>query len=257
VIIKLNHFRFLKLEKKGKICILLLNRPEKKNALNGALRQEIIDALDYLKHENRITTVIFYGGEDFFSTGFDKDEVQASISSLEKTNELKDSSLLFHKKILEFPKLTIAAISGYALGGGFDLAILCHIRIASKNAIFGHPEIAFGACPLFFSYMSLVGRGKALELLLNTADQEFFIKAQEAHELNIVNKVVENGSVLDQAISMAKQINKSPKMTISMLIKVSNAFFDQYKAYENELEVIMSNIKISKTQNNVVMTVEK
>ena len=238
--IKLSDFKFLKLEKKGKICIILLNRPEKKNALNGALRLEINDALDHLKEDKRIRTVIFYGGEDFFSAGFDKDEVQASISSPEKANELKDSSLLFHKKLFEFPKLTIAAISGYALGGGFDLAVLCHLRIASKNAVFGHPEIAFGACPLFFSYMSLVGRGKALEILLNTTNRNSFINAQEALKLNIINKLAENGTVLENAVSMANQINKSPKMTISTLIKVSNAFFDQYKAYENEIKVIMN-----------------
>ncbi|MFX1274080.1 MAG: enoyl-CoA hydratase/isomerase family protein [Promethearchaeota archaeon] len=242
----MNDYEFLKLEKKGKICILILNRPEKKNALSEVLRNEIIDALDHLKEDNKIRTVIFYGNEGFFSTGFDKDEVQASISSPEKAEQLKISSLLIHKKMFEFPKLTIAAISGYALGGGFDLAVLCHLRVASKNAIFGHPEIAFGACPLFFSYMSLVGRGKALELVLNTASRETFINAKEAYELNIINKLVDDGNALNEAINMAKQINKSPKLTISMLIQVNNAFFDQYKAYETEVETIMRNMVIMK-----------
>ena len=117
---------------------------------------------------------------------------------------------------------------------------------ASENALFGHPEIAFGACPLFFSYMSLVGRGKALELVLNTASRETFIDVQEAYKLNIINKLVENGKVLDEAINMAKKINKSPKLMISILIKVNNAFFDQYKAYETEVQTIMNNMAIMK-----------
>ena len=126
--------------------------------------------------------------------------------------------------MFEFPKLTIAAISGYALGGGFDLAVLCHLRVASKSAKFGHPEIGFGVCPLFFSYMSLVGRGKALELVLNTYSRETFINAKEAYRLNIINKLVDSENVLSEAINMAKQINKSPKLAISILIKVNNAF---------------------------------
>ncbi|MFX1295866.1 MAG: enoyl-CoA hydratase/isomerase family protein [Promethearchaeota archaeon] len=240
----MNEFHFIKLEKKGRICILRLNRPEKKNALSEAFRAEILEALDLLKDDKSISTVIFYGGEDFFSTGFDKDEVQASISNPEKAKQLKDTSLLFHKKMFEFPKLTIAAISGYALGGGFDLAVLCHLRVASKSAKFGHPEIGFGACPLFFSYMSLVGRGKALELVLNTSSRETFIDAKEAYRLNIINKLVDSENILTEAIKMAKQINKSPKLTISILIKVNNAFFDQYKAYETEVETITSNMAI-------------
>ncbi len=240
----MNEFKFIKLEKKGKICVLRLNRPEKKNALSEALRAEILNALDLLKDDNRISTVIFYGGEDFFSTGFDKDEVQASISDPQKANQLKKTTLLFHKKLFEFPKLTIAAISGYALSGGFDLAVLSHLRVASKTAIFGHPEIGFGATPLFFPYMTLVGRGKALEIVLNTVRRENFINAEEAYRLNIINKLVEPENVLNEAINMAKQINKSPKLAISILLKVNNAFFNQYKAFETEIDVAVNNMAI-------------
>ncbi|MFW9989489.1 MAG: enoyl-CoA hydratase/isomerase family protein [Candidatus Odinarchaeota archaeon] len=238
----MNNFEYIRLERKGKICICTLNRPEKKNALSEALRTEILNALDLFREDDRISTVIFYGGKEFFSTGFDKDEVQAAILNPEKTKRLKDTSLLFHKKFFEYPKLTIAAISGYALGGGFDLAVLCHLRVASKTAIFGHPEIGFGAVPLFFSYMSLMGRGKALELVLNTARKEDFINAEEAYHLNIINKLVEPENVLNEAINMAKQINKSPKLAVYSLIKVNNAFFDQFKAYENEVDVIVNNM---------------
>ena len=236
-------FQYINLEKKGKICILKLNRPERKNALSEALRTEIIEALDLLKEEKRIKTVIFYGGEECFCSGFDKDEVQANLQGPENIQHFLDSTLLFHKKLFEFPKLMIAAVNGYALGGGFDLSVLCHLRVASKNAIFGHPEIRFGACPLFFSYMSLVGRGKALELVLNTATREQFINAEEAYRLNIINKLTEPREVLNEAISMAKQINQSPDFVISILIQVNNNFFDQAKAYEIELKTIVQSMK--------------
>ena len=88
-------------QKKGKICICTLNRPEKKNALSEALRTEIINVLDLLRDDNHISTVIFYGGKEFFSTGFDKDEVQAAIIDPEKTEQLKNTSLLFHKKFFD------------------------------------------------------------------------------------------------------------------------------------------------------------
>ncbi len=238
-------YKYIKIEKKGKICVITLNNPNKKNALSDALRSEIIDALDILQNDNHIKSIIFYGGEEYFSTGFDKDEVQASIGDSEKMKHLRDATILFQKKIWKFPKLIIAAINGYALGGGFDLAVISHLRIAANNAIFGHPEIRFGAPPLFFSYMTLVGRGKALELVLNTATKDTFITAEEAYRLNIVNKVVEPENVLKEAIKMAKQINKSPDLTVKMMIKVNNIFFDQAKAFETEIETIVDNIKMN------------
>ena len=138
-------YKFIKLEKKGKVCILQFNRPEKKNPLSSAMRSEIINALEEIKLDNRIKAVILYGGEDIFTAGFDRDEVQAVVQGKTDYNEFVESNDLFHKTLIEFPKLLIAAINGYALAGGFDLAVLCHLRVAAKNAKFGHPEIGFGA----------------------------------------------------------------------------------------------------------------
>jgi len=233
------NYQFISLEKKGKITILKFNRPEKKNALSEAMRAEIIDALDTLKEEQRVKAVIFYGGEDFFSAGFDRDEVQAVVQGKGDYQQFIDSNHLFHQTILEFPKLLIAAVNGYALAGAFDLAVICHLRVASKGALFGHPEIRFGACPLFFPYMTLVGRGKALEIALNTGTRDTFLTAEEAYRLNIINKLVEKEEVLDVAINLAKQIIQSPEYAISQLLQVNNIFFDQVKAFDTEIEKIV------------------
>ena len=236
-------YKFINVIRKGKIAIVKFNRPDKKNALSEAMRTEIIDALNTLKDEKRVKAVIFYGGEEIFTAGFDRDEVQAIIQGEGDYQHFVDSNHLFHQKIFEFPKLLIAAINGYALAGGFDLAVISHLRVASKDSQFGHPEIRFGACPLFFPYMALVGRGKALELVLNTGTRETYINAEEAYRLNIVNKLVEKENVLDEAIKMAKQIVQSPEFAVSQLIQVNNLFLDQVKKFDAEIDYILGDMK--------------
>lgn len=235
-------YKYIDIIRKGKIAIVKFNRPDKKNALSEAMRSEIINALDNLKEEKRVKAVIFYGGEEIFTAGFDRDEVQAVIQGKGDYQRFVDSNHLFHQKIFEFPKLLIAAINGYALAGGFDLAVLCHLRVASKGTFFGHPEIRFGACPLFFPYMTLVGRGKALEIALNTGTRETYLNVEEAYRLNIVNKLVEKGEVLDEAIKMTKQIIQSPEYAISQLLQVNNIFFDQVKTFDAEIEILVKSM---------------
>lgn len=237
-----NNYQFISIEKKGKIAIIKFTRPEKKNALSEAMRSEIIDALNTLKEEKRIKAVIFYGGEEFFSAGFDRDEVQAIVQGKGDYQHFIDSNHLFHQTIFEFPKLLIAAVNGYALAGAFDLAVICHLRVASKGSLFGHPEIKFGACPLFFPYMTLVGRGKALELTLNTGTRETFLTAEEAHRLNIINRLVEKGEVLNEAINLAKQISQSPEYVVKQLLQVNNIFFDQVKTFDAEIDSILESM---------------
>ncbi|MFX0041129.1 MAG: enoyl-CoA hydratase/isomerase family protein [Promethearchaeota archaeon] len=235
-------YQFIKVEKKGKISIIMFNRPEKKNALSEAMRGEIINALDSLKEEKKVKAVIFYGGEDIFSAGFDRDEVQAVVQGKGDYQQFIDSNHLFHQTIFEFPKLLIAAVNGYALAGAFDLTVICHLRVASKGSLFGHPEIRFGACPLFFPYMTLVGRGKAIEITLNTGTRDTFLTAEEAYRLNIINKLVEKGEVLNEAINLAKQISQSPEYVVKQLVQVNNIFFDQVKTFDTEIDSILKSM---------------
>ena len=237
------NYKYIILEFKRGICVLNFNRLDKKNALSTDMRSEIIDALNNLKENKRVRVVIFYGGKDFFSAGFDRDEVQKVVQGEGDYEAFVESNHLFHQTILEFPKVLIAAINGYALAGAFDLAVICHLRIASKSALFGHPEIRFGACPLFFPYMGLVGRGKALEICLNTGSKETFLKAEEALKLNLINKVVNAEQVLDESIKVAKEINKSPEFAVSQLLQVNKLNFDRVKAFDSEIEIILKSIK--------------
>jgi enoyl-CoA hydratase len=235
-------YQFINVERKGKISIIKLDRPEKKNALSEAMRAEIIDALNSLKEEKRVKAVIVYGGEEFFSAGFDRDEVQAVVQGKGDYQQFIESNHLFHQSIFDFPKLLIAAVNGYALAGAFDLTVICHLRVASKGSLFGHPEIRFGACPLFFPYMTLMGRGKALEITLNTGTRETFLTAEEAYRLNIINKLVEKGEVLNEAINLAKQIIQSPEYVVKQLLQVNNILFDQVKTFDTEIDSILKSM---------------
>jgi len=241
--IEIQTYQFIIIERKGKVAIIKFNRPEKKNAFSEAMRSEILDALATLKDEKRIKAIIFYGGEDIFSAGFDRDEVQAVIQGEGDYQKFIDSNHLFHQTIFEYPKLLIAAVNGYALAGAFDLAVICHLRVASKGSLFGHPEIRFGACPLFFPYLTLVGRGKALELVLNTGTRETYLSSEEAYRLNILNKLIEKGEVLNEAIKMAKQIVQSPEFAVSQLLQVNNLFIDQVKKFDAEIDYILEDMK--------------
>ncbi|TES94898.1 MAG: enoyl-CoA hydratase/isomerase family protein [Promethearchaeota archaeon] len=237
------NYKYINLEFKRGICVLNFTRYDKKNALSTDMRSEIIDALNDLKENKRVRVIIFYGGRDFFSAGFDRDEVQKVVQGEGDYEAFVESNHLFHQTLFDFPKVLIAAINGYALAGAFDLAVICHLRIASKGALFGHPEIRFGACPLFFPYMNLVGRGKALEICLNTGSKETFLKAEEALKLNLINKVVNTDQVLDESIKMAKEINKSPEFAVSQLLQVNKFNFDRVKAFDSEIEIILKSMK--------------
>jgi len=217
------NYDYLSLDFKRGICILNFNRHDKKNALSTDMRSEIIDALNNLKDNKRVRAVIFYGGRDFFSAGFDRDEVQKVVQGEGDYEAFVESNHLFHQTLFEFPKLLIAAINGYALAGAFDLAVICHLRIASNDALFGHPEIRFGAC--------------------NTGSKETFLKAPEALKLNLINKIVNGEQVLDESIKMAKEINKSPEFAVSQLLQVNKFNFDRVKAFDNEIEIILKSMK--------------
>ena len=237
------NFNYINLEFKRGICILHFNRLDKKNALSTDMRSEIIEALNNLKDDKKVRAVIFYGGKDFFSAGFDRDEVQKVVQGEGDYEAFVESNHLFHETLFNFPKLLIAAINGYALAGAFDLTVICHLRVASKGSLFGHPEIRFGACPLFFPYIGLVGRGKALELTLNTGSKETFLSAEEAYRLNIVNKLVDPGETLEEAIKLAKEINKSPEFVVSQLLTINKLNFDRVKTFDREIEIILESMK--------------
>ena len=190
------------------IRILRLNRPRAKNALSILMRREISATLADFRDDPQVRAVIFAGTGGIFSAGFDLKEFMKP----ELHNDVFESSARYHRDVWSFPKPTIAAIDGPALGGGFDLATLCDIRICSSAALFGHPEIKFGGPPLFTPLRWIVGHGMARDLCLTGRN----IDAAEAHRMGLVSEVATQEELMPRALEIARQILNAPDPALAL-----------------------------------------
>jgi enoyl-CoA hydratase/carnithine racemase len=194
------------------VAVLTLERPEKRNALSIALRDEMSDALDQLAAADTTRAVVVTGIGDVFSAGFDLDEFAAS----DLASELWASSDRWHRTVLTFPLPTVAAVNGAALGGGFDLAVMCDVRICADIAGFGHPEHRFSQV-VYAPLHDLVGGAQARDLALTGRR----IDAAEALALGLVTRVVPVASLLDAAADLAREIAQAPRdVLLAMKAKI-------------------------------------
>ncbi len=187
------------------IATLTLNRPEKKNALSIALRDEFSDALAVLAADEGVKVVVVTGAGDAFCAGFDLKEFQR-VGEPGFGDKLWASSDRYHRACLEFPLPMIAAVNGAAVAGGFDLAVMCDIRIAADSARFGHPEISFGDV-VYGPLHDLVGGAVARDLCFTGR----IIDAEEALALRLVSKVVQRDALMAEAMSVAALVARAPR----------------------------------------------
>jgi enoyl-CoA hydratase/carnithine racemase len=197
-------YEFLLCEKKDKVALLTLNRPDKRNALSIALRNEIDQCLAEVEEDESISVAVITGASPSFCAGFDRNEFFSQEPA--HLRALIVSTDRFHLRLMNFPKPIVAAINGSAMGGGLDLAVLCDVRIASENAAFSHPEIKFGAPTLFGPLAEIIGGGLARDLCLSGRR----IDAQEAHRIGLVSSVVPLDRLLDEAMAIANSIAEAP-----------------------------------------------
>lgn len=187
------------------VATITLARPEKKNALSIALRDEVSEAIDTLARDTGLKAIVLTGAGDVFSAGFDLKEFR-ELGDAEHARRLWDSSDRFHHAVLGCPLPTIAAVNGPALAGGFDLAILCDLRIASTNASFAHPEISFGDI-VYAPLHELVGGAVARELALTGRT----VGAAEALSLRLVSAVVPREELDAEVARWTAQILQAPR----------------------------------------------
>lgn len=212
-----NAYQYLKIEQQDEIATLIVNRPEKLNALSGEVIDELDRAFHHLAGDDAVRGIILTGaGEKAFVAGADIAELarMGPISGVRTSRQGQDAFRFLEK----MPKPVIAAVNGFALGGGLELALACHLRIASENARFGLPEVKLGIIPGYGGTIRLprlVGRGRALELMLTGE----MIGAEEAYRIGLVNRVVPLTELQATAEALLKKITANGPVAVALALE--------------------------------------
>jgi len=210
------------------IFIITINRPDKLNALNKVVIEELSLAIEEIYTRSEIKSAIITGsGQKAFVAGADINEFLALNAAGGKALAQKGQDILF-TKIEKSPKPIVAAVNGFALGGGCELAMACHFRLCSDTAKFGQPEVNLGLIPGYGGTQrltQLIGKGRATELLLTGN----MIDANTALQYGLVNYVVPQDELLNKTRSLLDIINTKAPLAITAVIKAVNAVFDETK----------------------------
>ncbi|HUA59885.1 MAG TPA: enoyl-CoA hydratase-related protein [Verrucomicrobiae bacterium] len=206
------------------VALITINRPEKRNALSNAVIAELSEAFERAAAEKDIRAVILTGaGDKAFVAGADISEL-VRLSPVEARERAIHGQAVF-RKLESMPKPSVAAINGFALGGGLELAMACTVRFASENAKLGQPEVKLGIIPGYGGSQRLprlVGRGRALELLLSGEA----ITAAEAHRIGLVNAVVPQPELLDTSREWLGKVLANGPVAVAMLLEAVDTGLD-------------------------------
>lgn len=224
-------------EKKGRTGILTINRPDKFNAVNSEVIKEIASAFKTLDSDPEVKVIVIRGaGEKAFIAGADIAEMQNITPSQAREFARKGQETL--KTFEDSDKIVIAAINGYALGGGLELAMACDMRIASQTAQMGQPEIAIGVIPGWAGTQRLarlVGKTKAKELVLTGKR----ITAEEAEKIGLINRVVPPEKLIEEVMKTAEAISELGKFSLGAakhaIDRGVDTTFDKGQELEREL----------------------
>lgn len=213
-------YEFLKLEVADRIATITINRPDKLNALNDATMVELGRVVEQVRRDEGVAGAIVTGAGRAFVAGADIAELRAKSAT--EAHSLARRGQEVFRRLETSPKPVIAAVNGFALGGGCELAMSCHVRIASESAKFGQPEVKLGVIPGYGGTQRLtrlIGRGRALQLLLTGE----MIDAAEGHRLGLVNRVVPaTESVVEVARTMLQQMLANAPLALAQCIDVVN-----------------------------------
>jgi enoyl-CoA hydratase len=208
-------------ETRGRVGLITLNRPQALNALNNQLVSELMDALETFDNDDNIGAMVLTGSEKAFAAGADiKEMADKSMQQM-----MDGDSIAVFSKILSIRKPVIAAVSGYALGGGCEVAMSCDMIVASESAKFGQPEITIGVIPGAGGTQRLtraVGKALAMEMILNNRT----LSAQEAYQFGLVNRVAPKESYLDEAIKLADEIAARAPLAVRAAKKMINQAYE-------------------------------
>lgn len=198
------------------LAIVKIHRPEAKNALNTLLRKQLAQTFSELSFNDQIRAIVLTGGETIFAAGADLKEMATANS----TEMILRHTERYWSAIAQCPKPIIAAVNGYALGGGCELAMHADIIIAGKSAVFGQPEIKVGLIPGAGGTQRLfraVGKFHAMRMIMTGA----LVTADEAYQIGLVSQVTEDDQTISTAIKMAENLAKYPPIALQQLKEVA------------------------------------
>jgi enoyl-CoA hydratase/carnithine racemase len=196
----------LSIERRGEVAVVTLRRPEKRNALSIELRLEIADAFGRLSDDGDVGCVVLTGAGPAFCSGMDTDQFGGDLANKRR---LVDTSTLAFEAVTDCPRPVVAAVNGPALAGGFALALLCDLRLASLEAEFGYPELPRGIPPSYAAARAVLPATVAQELCLTGR----VVQAREAQKLGIVREVVQ-GEVVARTMDLAARIASLPRSAV-------------------------------------------
>lgn len=222
--------------KKDVVATVVINRPKKLNALNKETIQELHEAISALNDDKNVKVIVLTGsGEKAFVAGADISEFADFSMGEGQKLAAKGQELLFDF-VESMSKPVIAAVNGFALGGGLELAMACHFRVASDNAKMGLPEVSLGLIPGYGGTQrlpQLVGKGRAMEMIMTAG----MISAEQAKNYGLVNHVTSQEDLLPLCYKIADKICNNSSVAISYAIKAVNAgFMNTVNGYEQEIE---------------------
>jgi enoyl-CoA hydratase len=205
-------------EDDGRIAVLVVDRPEKRNALDKATVDAFRAALRELREDPALRAVVVTGVEKSFVAGADIAEMRERRAE----DALRAINSTLFREVEDFPRPVVAAINGFALGGGCELALACDLRVAARSAKLGQPEVGLGILPGAggcYRLMRLVGLGRAKELIYTGR----VISADEAHAIGLVEEVVDDGKARERALELARSIAAQAPLAVRMAKAAMNA----------------------------------
>jgi enoyl-CoA hydratase len=237
-------YQFLLTERKDRVGLVTLNRPQERNALNFQLISELMDALEAFDHADEIGCIVITGADDrAFAAGGDITEMVHQSASAMQVSGFED----WWRRMWRIRKPLIAAVSGYALGGGCELAMHCDLIIASENARFGQPEILLGVIPGAGGTQHTARTiGKYLTMEMVLTGRHF--TAQEMADHGLINRVVPHGEHLKAALELAHTIAAQPRLAVLLAKESVRAAFET--TLEEGLEIERKNLLILLTHQD-------
>ena len=217
-------FKTIKFERRGRVALITLNRPEALNALNAALIAELLQAIDAVEADTAIGCSVITGSYKAFAAGADIKEMAPKTYA----DVLREDLFASTDRILRARKPIVAAVAGYALGGGCELAMLCDFILCADNAKFGQPEISLGVAPGIGGSQRLtrfVGKSKAMEMCLTGR----MMDAQEAERAGLVSRVIPVDELIPEAVKTAEKIAEMSAPVAALIKEMVN------RAYETTL----------------------